>query len=87
MSEKQAQLLDVKAYTRWRPYLEKCCLVLSANESYERAAEDIEVLTGVKILLANSKNSQKATYSQIELTRSDSLANVIFLWDSIIEQG
>ena len=49
MSEKQAQLLDVKAYTRWSPYLEKCCLVLSANESYERAAEDIEVLTGVKV--------------------------------------
>jgi len=49
VSEKQAQLLDVKAYTRWRPYLEKCCLVLSANESYERAAEDIEVLTGVKV--------------------------------------
>jgi hypothetical protein len=49
VSEKQAQLLDVKAYTRWSPYLEKCCLVLSANESYERAAEDIEVLTGVKV--------------------------------------
>lgn len=49
MSEKQAQLLDVKAYTRWSPYGEKCCLVLSANESYERAAEDIEVLTGEKV--------------------------------------
>ena len=49
MSEKQAQLLDVKAYTRWSPYWEKCCFVLSANESYERAAEDIEVLTGVKV--------------------------------------
>lgn len=49
MSEKQAQLLDVKAYTRWSPYLEKCCLLLSANESYERAAEDIQVLTGVTV--------------------------------------
>ncbi len=49
MSEKQAQVLDVKAYTRWSPYLEKCCLLLSANESYERAAEDIQVLTGVKV--------------------------------------
>ncbi|NJR62807.1 MAG: hypothetical protein HC769_30890 [Cyanobacteria bacterium CRU_2_1] len=47
MSEKQAQELDVKAYTQWSPYLEKCCLWLSANESYERAAEDIQVLTGV----------------------------------------
>lgn len=49
MSEKQAQLLDVKAYKRWSPYLEQCCLLVSANESYERAAEDIEVLTGIKI--------------------------------------
>ena len=49
MSGKQAQLLDVKAYTRWSRYWEKCCFVLSANESYERAAEDIEVLTGVKV--------------------------------------
>lgn len=49
MSEKQAQILDVKAYTRWSPYLERCCLLVSANESYERAAEDIEVLTGVKV--------------------------------------
>jgi hypothetical protein len=49
VSEKQAQILEVKAYTRWSPYLEKCCLLLSANESYERAAEDIQVLTGVAV--------------------------------------
>lgn len=49
MSEKQAQILELKAYTRWSPYLEQCCLLVSANESYERAAEDIEVLTGVKV--------------------------------------
>lgn len=49
MSEKQAQILEVKAYTRWSPYLEQCCLLVSANESYERAAQDIEVLTGVKV--------------------------------------
>jgi hypothetical protein len=49
LSEKQAQILEVKAYTRWSPYLEKCCLLVSANESYERAEEDIEVLTGVKV--------------------------------------
>jgi hypothetical protein len=49
LSEKQAQILNVKAYTRWSPYLEKCCLLLSANESYERAAEDMQVLTGVRV--------------------------------------
>jgi len=49
LSEKQAQILNVEAYTRWSPYLTKCCLLLSANESYARAAEDIEVLTGVAV--------------------------------------
>ena len=49
ISEQQGQQLGVKAYTRWSPYLEKCCLLVSANESYERAAEDVEVLTGVHV--------------------------------------
>jgi hypothetical protein len=49
VSEKQAQFLAVKAYTQWSPYLEQCCLLLSANESYERAAEDIQVLTGMAV--------------------------------------
>lgn len=31
------------------PYLEACCLRLSANVSYQRAAEDIEYLTGVQV--------------------------------------
>jgi hypothetical protein len=36
VSKKQTQKLEVKAYTQWSPYLEKCCLLLSANVSYER---------------------------------------------------
>ena len=39
----------MKPYSRWSPYLEKCCLLVSANESYQRAAEDIAVLTGVRV--------------------------------------
>lgn len=49
LSEQQAEILNVEAYTRWSPYLVNCCVLLSANESYERAAEDIEVLTGVAV--------------------------------------
>lgn len=30
-------------------YLEQCCLLLSANESYERAQQDIEILTGMSV--------------------------------------
>lgn len=49
ISEKQAQILDVAAYTRWSPHLVKCCLLLSANASYARAAEEIETLTGIAV--------------------------------------
>uniref|UniRef100_B8HZ51 ISKra4 family transposase n=1 Tax=Cyanothece sp. (strain PCC 7425 / ATCC 29141) TaxID=395961 RepID=B8HZ51_CYAP4 len=31
------------------PYLEKCCLLVSANVSYERAVEDVTVLTGMAV--------------------------------------
>ena len=61
LSEKQAQILNVKAYTRWSPYLEKCCLLLSANESYERAAEDIQILTGVR---ASHSTQQRLVHRQ-----------------------
>ena len=49
ITEKQAKHLGVKKRTQWSPYLEKCCLLVSANESYQRAEEDIEVLTGIKV--------------------------------------
>ena len=41
--------MAVKSHTQWSPYLEKCCLLLSANGSYERASEDILVLTGMTV--------------------------------------
>ncbi len=31
------------------PYLEACCLRISASVSYQRAAEDIEYLTGIEV--------------------------------------
>lgn len=49
VTEEQAKRLEIRAYSRWSPYLEKYCLLLSANESYKRAAADIEVLTGIKV--------------------------------------
>lgn len=49
ISEKQAKRLSVKEKTQWSPYLEKCCLLLSSNESYQRAEEDIKVLTGMEV--------------------------------------
>jgi hypothetical protein len=49
LSEQQAHRLAVKPYERRSPYLEKCCLLLSANESYQRVEEDIAVLTGMSV--------------------------------------
>ena len=49
MTEKQAQKLGLKPYTQLSPIMEKNCLRLSANESYQNAEADIEALTGVRI--------------------------------------
>ncbi|MBO1350624.1 MAG: hypothetical protein EBE86_026060 [Hormoscilla sp. GUM202] len=46
ITSKQAAYFEVKPYSQWSPYLEKCCLLLSANSSYEHASEDLKVLTG-----------------------------------------
>lgn len=61
ITEKQAQKLEVKPRSRWSPYLEKGCLLLSANESYQRAEEDIQVLTGVKV---SHGTQQRMVYRQ-----------------------
>ena len=37
------------AYQRLSPLLEKCCLRLSANESYQKAEAEIEALMGMKV--------------------------------------
>lgn len=49
VSRKQAQKLGLSARNRLSPHLEKCCVLLSANVSYAHAAQDLEVLTGVKV--------------------------------------
>ncbi len=49
ITKKQASRLGVPPYKRLSPLLEICCLLLSANESYQNAEVDIETLTGVKV--------------------------------------
>ncbi|MGI0483543.1 ISKra4 family transposase [Geminocystis sp. CENA526] len=49
INTKQAQILGIEPYKRHSPLLEKCTLVLSANESYQNAQEDMFLLTGIKI--------------------------------------
>lgn len=47
--EGQAERLGVKPYTQLSGLLEKACLRLSANESFQAAEADIEALTGMKV--------------------------------------
>ena len=49
LKTEQTRRLGVPPRTRLSPLLEKCCLRLSANESYQSAEAEIEALTGVKV--------------------------------------
>ena len=49
ISEQQATKLGVHSYSRLSPLLQKCCLRLSANESYLDAEQEIQALTGVNV--------------------------------------
>jgi len=39
----------LKPRSRLSPLLQKCCLRISANESYQKAEDEIEALTGIKV--------------------------------------
>lgn len=59
LTEKQAKCLGVKSYTKISPYLEKCCLIISANVSYENAAKDLKALTGIEV---SAKTQQRLVH-------------------------
>ena len=49
ITKKQAKRLGLDPYQRRSPLLERCCLILSANSSYQRAENDLKILTGISI--------------------------------------
>jgi hypothetical protein len=49
ITEKQAQKLGLKKNSRLSPFLEKCCLRLVANKSFENAEDDIRMITGMEV--------------------------------------
>ncbi len=49
ITSQQAQKLGVRAHSQLSPYLESCCLRMSANVSYEHASKDVAYLTGVQV--------------------------------------
>ena len=65
ISKKQADALGIEPYTRHSPLLEKCCLLLSANESYKNAENDLSLLTGLKV--GHSTHHRKVGQKEIPL--------------------
>jgi hypothetical protein len=55
LSQKQGQALGVETGKRISPYLELCCLRISANVSYTNAESDVAMLTGITV----SDNTQQ----------------------------
>ena len=55
----------MKPNTQLSPHLEKCCLLLSANVSYENTARDLESLTGLRI----SHSTQQRLVQRYEFTK------------------
>jgi hypothetical protein len=49
ITSRQAEKLFFKKSTRNSPFLEKCCLLLTANCSFQNAEVDLEKLTGIKV--------------------------------------
>jgi len=49
MTSEQAQRLQVKPGVQLSPLLERCRLRVSANVSYQHAAEDVELFTGLRV--------------------------------------
>jgi hypothetical protein len=49
LTAKQVQKLGLEPRSRLSPLLQKCCLRLAANESYQNAELEMEALTGVKV--------------------------------------
>ena len=49
VKNKAAQRLKLGKSKRVSPILEKCCWLMIANESYQRAEEDLDMLMGIKI--------------------------------------
>lgn len=65
LKAKQLQRLGLKPRSRLSPLLQKCCLRLSANQSYQNAENEIEALTGVKV--GHSTQQQLVLSQDIQL--------------------
>jgi len=68
LSTKQAQQLSVPARVKHSPYLEHCCLRMSAKASYQQAEADVAMLTGVRV----SAKTQERMVKRVDLPEATS---------------
>lgn len=68
ITEAQAEYFGLKAYSRLSPKMEKNALLLCANNSYQRAEEDLKELTGIKI--SHSSLQRLVNQQNLELPSS-----------------
>jgi len=65
ITTQQALELEVPSYRQLSPHLENCCLLLSANVSYQQAEKDVSYLTGVQV---SAKTQQRLVHRQVFAT-------------------
>ncbi len=49
ITKQQANRLGLAPYQRRSPLLSRCCLILSANSSYQGVENDLKILTGIAV--------------------------------------
>jgi hypothetical protein len=62
LTSEQAQRLQLKPHSQLSPMLERCCLRVSANVSYQHAALDVALFTGIKV---SAKTQQRLVQRQM----------------------
>jgi len=71
LKSKQAKKLQVKARARLSPQLEKCCLLVSASESYARTEVNVAELTGIRISHSSQQRLvQKQEFPEVTITET-----------------
>ena len=61
ITTRQAERLAVPSHRQLSPHLENCCLRISANVSYEKATQDVDYLTGIRV---PTKTQQRLVHQQ-----------------------
>ena len=82
ITKKQANRLGLAPYQRRSPLLSRCCLILSANSSYQGAENDLKILTGIAV----SHSSLQRQVQRHSLDFPDvkqKLTVVIWIWRSL----